>query len=578
MKEVILKYRHIVYPIFFTALYAFIIMSVFNIYLDNDDTSMSRIVSGMMTGTPDPHCEFINYTLSSIIAFLYKLVQNVNWYSLIINIIPVFGGLWIMIYRFMDISYKKNREYILISVLAILLYSSLCFGQILEPQWTQSAGIVGTMAVFLWYTSNWKKDCSIVKKYFEQILIILMILMCFGIRESVFKMIVPSVCILFVIRAIQKKELKQDIIIIFVSCLCIFTMSKVEQLAYSDATYGQLKTMNSYRAQIADYGGLPDYNEYKDIYQKYDISYEEQCLVNGLAAYEFFENLTMEDLIDYYSVLCEVNDLNTDNRFEIIIAIENAGKAFFDMNSVGHIIILLLLLLSSGILYCKNKDKISLLSNILILGIYFCLWVHLGRSNRFPFRVLFIMHFSLNMILFAILLNSYLRSSINKTHISFRIGMALLGLGIIVAGIFQLKLSINNYRKSSEQYYLQCNAYEYMKNNKKDLFLLGPDFRVFKEKFDFIDNPNELNYIKITGWATITPAFQEMITKGNGEDIWNVIVKRDDIRLVTDYLDWVYIITDYYNSIGYNLDYDVIDIVNTQIEEKKYYIIQLRLL
>lgn len=575
MKKICIKYKQILYPTLFTIIYLAVIMSSFDIFLDNDDTSMSRIISGMMTGKPDAHCEFIKYAFGSIIAFFYKVMPNINWYATFVDVLPGFLCVWVILYRIIENKLiTTNLRCVVVSFCVLLLYSVLCFGQLLEPQWTISAGFLGSAAVFLWHTNQWEKD-SKLKCVFEMLLITILLMSCYAIRSFAFLMFVVPMAFLTVVRFIQKKKLVYDLIIVFVVVICAFSMELIEEKAYSSDEYAELKIMNSYRAAIADYGGLPDYNENREIYEKYGISYEEQYLVSGLAAYEFFEDLTVEKLYNYVRVLNEVNLNKAEKKNTFFDAILNVKIALWNKQCSVLLVSLLIILILSTVILVTSRDWHSLLTIYLIVLLYFFMCVYLGYKNRFPFRVLFIVFFSLYMTVFAILYN-YLCKKTNKVVSKLKcskVFFTLLLLGFITDALLQGNQTIDSYKVSYESNVNQSYLFDYMKEADSQLFLLGPDFRTFKEKYRFFFDLNKYNYIKMTGWATITPAFDTMIKEDSSEDISQVVIKRNDIYIATDNLYWIEIIPNYYNSIGYNLAYNVKDIVRTS--QKVYYIIEL---
>lgn len=70
------------------ALVGFLIISRIFIpitYAVNDDTTMKAIASGAMSGSPDGHLIFVKYALGVVIALLYRLFGEIDWYGCVID-------------------------------------------------------------------------------------------------------------------------------------------------------------------------------------------------------------------------------------------------------------------------------------------------------------------------------------------------------------------------------------------------------------------------------------------------------------------------------------------------------------
>lgn len=76
------KYRKVLAPVFILLMFALIWKKAGIFFEMNDDKLIMEILSGVQTGGPDAHAEFINYFLALPISLLYRISKGVPWYGL----------------------------------------------------------------------------------------------------------------------------------------------------------------------------------------------------------------------------------------------------------------------------------------------------------------------------------------------------------------------------------------------------------------------------------------------------------------------------------------------------------------
>ena len=78
-----IKKKNLLWALLFPLLYMVILWNLTPfVYGIVDDRTMMEVVSGQYLGTPDPHTIFIGYWYSCLVAGLYRLIPNVDWYAL----------------------------------------------------------------------------------------------------------------------------------------------------------------------------------------------------------------------------------------------------------------------------------------------------------------------------------------------------------------------------------------------------------------------------------------------------------------------------------------------------------------
>ena len=92
-------------------LYMLLVCSTTDIvYIINDDRGMSYIASGAMSGNPDGHVIFMNYTFSWMLSRLYICLPGYDWYGItMLGIMTC--GLIAVLYRFCCLSKKMLEKY-----------------------------------------------------------------------------------------------------------------------------------------------------------------------------------------------------------------------------------------------------------------------------------------------------------------------------------------------------------------------------------------------------------------------------------------------------------------------------------
>lgn len=237
---------------------------IYKPFLSRDDYMMSETVYGVYGDDYDCHAKYMNFNYGRIIVQLLRWFPNIPWYTILFYV-WVFLALTLVSRIVLD-KFPKNISYLIVNI--ILLYFS--YEGYVCIQFTKVAGIIGAAgATAILLCSSWV----------EIVLGVILFILSVFIRYDMTKMVVGSFLLMFLcalfIEFVTKKKIKWDkrIYIRFIIVAAVFLIVPLIP------SYGESEKMywsyfwqcNSNRSYIQDYT-LPDYETYKDIYEKLDIS------------------------------------------------------------------------------------------------------------------------------------------------------------------------------------------------------------------------------------------------------------------------------------------------------------------
>lgn len=237
---------------------------IYKPFLSPDDYLMSETVYGVFGDDYDYHAKYMNFNYGRIIVFLLRLFPHVPWYTILFYI-WVFFSLVIVSKIVLD-KFPKNISLAIVNV--ILLYFS--YEGYICIQFTKIAGITGAVgATAILLGTSW------IEFLIGMVLFIISIMIRYDMAKMVvgsfFAMLIFMLCIELVskgkVKWDKKIYLRMGIVAIF-----FFIVPKIPSYDASEKLYWDYYwECNSNRSFIQDYP-LPDYETYKDIYDKLDIS------------------------------------------------------------------------------------------------------------------------------------------------------------------------------------------------------------------------------------------------------------------------------------------------------------------
>lgn len=515
---------------------------MFNIPLNetNDDTGMAAIVSNAY-GNGSNHMIFSNVIFAFMLKILYFIFPNLNCYSTMQFIITFIS--------FIIIGYIiiKNAGKKLGVLLYILLLSFFAKDFYLIYQFTRVSMfccISGSILLIFALHEHRKK---------LTIFAFLWTLLGTLIRYKSFISIGPiifSYALIFILHDAYKKNKTFKllwnnirkyflVVIVFFSSMlgCIILDN---QFYNSNEEWKEYKTYNRVRADLLDYGwpeSLPDYNLYKEEYQKLNIS-ENDLEFYSLGNLSDEKNLPI-DKLEKLLILKEKYTYSNYNLKELF-------KSFIEYTRTQT---LMQIFIITSIIYVLVQTKLSngvfallnFLSVLLMYGYLFSL-------NRVVDRVMIPIIFSAMIALLCSCKKEDLRY--------FKLNNSESALLFITTCFIAVTFTSQSYQNRVNEYqtWNVDNLYKKIEQNNDDIYIaarmtFGRNYNFFSSFKSFPENFYS-RHISIGGWLDRTPITKKIQQNLSLENIYNDLIERKDVYYYTYYEEFMLetYLKEHYNS------------------------------
>ena len=319
-------------------------------YISNDDYRLRLISSGAYTGDPSYQLVFIKAFIGYVLQFLYEINQTIQWYdfyTLLCMYLPTTYLLYTLIKQ------KKVIIKLINFFIYFLFYIFILYKHIMLPQFTIISAFCGLGAVCslinLLEANNFKK------KYVTIFLFCVFNLLCFGIRDEIFFMVlVMEVFILIVNVLIDKSILK----FVFKLSACIIflclTVQVVDIITLSNSDYIEFKNYTKSRSLIYDYYPAPDYELHKEFYDSIGMNAD---IVNALQT----RTLDVDDSLntENYNKVAEYSKSINEQTIYLRVrqSLINTFKCLISDNIFPQIALVAFLFALAGINIMKDKNE-----------------------------------------------------------------------------------------------------------------------------------------------------------------------------------------------------------------------------
>jgi len=257
----------------------------------NDDKCITEILSGVLTGEPDGHAEYVNYCLALPVSLLYRITAKVPWYGLFLVFFQILAYTGILMSICSRCEKLWGKLLGTLTIAAVILSNLYLLGCI---QYTSTAALLAAAGYFcllahsggrsrwLWFATLELLSCSL------RINAMLMmqpmgILTAAGLiltggdafawkgvsgRKGICKILIEGGCILAVLASV----------------LLLVTLTNAA--GYRGDAWKRYRQYDEARAVLFDYGSAPDYGEVKAILDRYQATETD---------YDAFRNYIMLD-------------------------------------------------------------------------------------------------------------------------------------------------------------------------------------------------------------------------------------------------------------------------------------------
>lgn len=530
----------------------------------NDDVTISAVLSGVYSGSPDIHCIYMSPILSGLFVVLYRLIPAVPWHGLFLAG-SQFWSLWLCC---RCICKKAGRTWLRIagSVSFACLFYALLIYWLVFSQYTMTAGILAETAVFLVLLDRQEPDGK--PEWKSMVLPAVLFTLSILVRNNVGLLHLPFLGVVCAYKVLWTGDRKpgrtetglllaaavfliwgaafsQEYIIelwvvcfVLLGCWAIVWLvkcfrkqaklilkygaffavmtgiaigsRKLTGMIYATDTWIEYSTFNVYRTDIYDFYGLPDYGENTELYESLGLTQEDYFSLL-LYDYVFSDNINayvMQTLSEYAqpereSVLDDIREtlLTVVNRIR-----DDSEEPDDD---------LILLVLAAAILICVLAGDMEAVLQLpfLYFGYILC-WFYLYWVGRVATHVYHGISFAVILILVGICLLKIEKIS----QSSYR---EVLCGGLIASGAVSLWLNLSQSVLAFEESYDS-----HMENNKRweayrDYCLDHPENLYFTDtealagtgpENMFIDRRTEMqNYVLASGWMANSPLYYEKL-------------------------------------------------------------------
>lgn len=348
----------------------------------NDDRIIAEILSGVHSLTQDPHTIHENYLLMLPLSLLYKITSGVSWYGW--SLLLCHATAWFVTESSFLSRCKNWKDYlaVLIGLSGLFLGSLELIGRI---QFTSTAVILAISGYIALYLEENRK-----KGY---VLFFVTELLAFCVRYKAMLMIQPFGGIVWLglalvqlgktgwsrERLLEKGKEAGRLLLIWAAIFLLGGFGNI--IGYHSEGWKDFIKFSETRAQLFDYYGAPNYEDVKDILDRYNVT---ENVYDGFCNYNILDWEVSTDCIE------ELVEFQKQKAGQKITLGEAFCSSFEGMNSDGmqkinKTCVTMWVILTIWMIF---KRQFTMLYPLLgILSVRTALWMYLIYQGRLPARV-----------------------------------------------------------------------------------------------------------------------------------------------------------------------------------------------
>ena len=526
----------------------------------NDDITMQSLASGAVTGTPDGHLIFIRYALGVVIAGLFKLNDQYDWYG--ITLVGCMLICYVVCFHRVILTSRNKENGTFIRTVCFLLIVTLFVGTTIIFQFTIVAGMLGATAIF--YLASLKKEV----RPFDYILVWALLLLAAMIRIKVFYMVAPLCAFFLVGRIFEnagdgelqtvneyierfkacRRGLIQASVVTIMGVLLFSGIKILEKRAYADEPWSTYTQYKHSRSLIMDYYGWPAYEGNEEFWDSIDISEEEYACIwtYGILPDIDEEKITM--IADYSQEIFRRN-ISLDKR------LSNMRMVF--LNAVRDDIckipnILLAAAIGVLVVYAGKADNLTRLRIVIGVMIELAILLYLLYQGRLPARIIMIYDYQCILAVMGSVLAHY--ESIGLKNRIGKVFVILMCVGLLIVTYYRTNVDILSNRKKLRIYDEEIS---YVSNYEDRVFVVPNGTFVSSKQFTIHERSKSINTVGTYGWSVYSP-WNEIKYQSYGLDRNIHILMQPNVYMVTADLIYADNLNQYYRSLGIiDSDYNI---------------------
>lgn len=293
-------------------------------FYTNDEILMRSIASGEFTGKPDGHLVYIMSALGWFIAFLYRMIPDVQWYDVLLWSLHI-SSLGFISYGVTRFVRNDWARYVGIIFTYIFLVG-IDFSMLVYSMYTIIAAVLfATGMVYLILYIELARTRNVYG-----IVSIVFFMLSLLVRKQVFLMGTPLACLYIFLALIKNKKnimvsLTRYGVILFSA---IIVICGIEYINYSSEEWREYLELNDNRTVLEDYYGIPVYQFAEESYNK--LGWEEaDYAVLSMHNIAFSGEFTIEsskELVD--AAVAIAKSSKREHRFRYVLS--RVKREFFD--------------------------------------------------------------------------------------------------------------------------------------------------------------------------------------------------------------------------------------------------------
>ena len=494
------------------------------VYATNDDIFIGEILSGGITGTPEWRTIYLGISAGILVSTLYRVFPGVAWYGVFLCAGQLIA-LMVVLYRSLQMVTGKRKGVVL--ALFVMFASGVSALHFANIQYTVTAGMVGSAAIFLFYTTDEKQGTASFLK--QNIPTFFLLFLAGSIRQQVIWMLLPIAGLFWLQKWFTAK--KQLVCFLLAAAFTVSLLVVIERVSYADTEWRTFLDYTDSREKIMDYYGYPDYEEYKTLYEELGISHA--AYVGASTRYDVLTepNINASSMKE----LAGVSKTEWLEKQSIPERIKDAAAAFLKRN-LNYVDRPLNLFIYAAYLFVAlaavlQKKYRVLSAELLLLAGRMVSWCYLLYTGRYPTRVTQALYYAELFSLTAIFLTYRLYEQKKKWF------------QVIALGCFLFLTVWCGYRKAitvrAENAAMIASGKEleqlkaYCAEHEENLYLF--DMKSVEHYMQgILAKPTHAgdNYVVLGGWLPKSPLYDEKIEQYGVTDIQTAVLTQKNVYFV----------------------------------------------
>lgn len=468
----------------------------------NDDRYISEILSGIISVEPEGHAIHLNYLLSSLLAFLYRLSNKVPWY----------GGCLVLFhwqsYAFLLDCFLEQCETIkgrVAAALASLLLFTAHICILAQIQFTSTAILMATTGYV----------CLILQKDKDRKVgtFIVFELLAFLLRGESMLVVQPFGMAVFIGIILLEKEMafkvriRKSVGVMAVLGLIIFIGTCGNLAGYHSEEWREYQRYQHARVQLFDFYGVPQYEDVEDILESYHVTREQYI---GFSNYVVMDKdipaECLEELVNHVQQKTHRSIYPAELiKKRISLGIQSGS---WSVNRLSTLLIL------TAIVFLALRKEYCLLLPLACMGVADVVaWGYLLTEGRMPRRVVMPLFLTETLLLISLMLWARKRKEGTLWHKTAGAGMGMLLCVFCVYIIAQEYPEVRRLNQSQKVYFEgMYELQNYCNDNPSNRYLIDANSQSYYTGSAFETEIYRERNSLITGcWYSTSPSMEKKI-------------------------------------------------------------------